>query len=100
LPARFGGDEFCVLMSHTEPHEAAMVADRMLREFEQTVSTLHDQPHLGMSIGLSHINLSRPINAEQLVSHADEAMYAAKLAGKHRVMIRAADGVFMPMWRG
>jgi GGDEF domain-containing protein len=52
-----------------------------------------------MSIGLSHINLSRPINAEQLVNHADEAMYAAKTAGKQRVMIRAADGVYLPMWR-
>jgi GGDEF domain-containing protein len=49
---------------------------------------------------LSHINLSRPVNAEQLVSHADEAMYAAKSAGKQRVMIRDENGVHVPMTRG
>ena len=100
VPARYGGDEFCVLMGHTEPHEAAMVAERMLREFAHAMRDRpQNQPQVGMSIGLSHINLSRPVNAEQLVSHADEAMYAAKSAGKQRVMIRAADGVHVPMSR-
>lgn len=100
-PARYGGDEFCVLMGHTEPHEAAMVAERMLREFAHAMRERpHNQPQVGMSIGLSHINLSRPVNAEQLVSHADEAMYAAKSAGKQRVMIRDENGVHVPITRG
>ena len=101
VPARYGGDEFCVLMGHTEPHEGAMVAERVLREFTHAMrSRPANEPPLGMSIGLSHINLSKPANADQLVTHADEAMYAAKSAGKQRVMIRAADGVYLPMWRG
>jgi GGDEF domain-containing protein len=45
-----------------------------------------------MSIGISHIMLSRPASAEQLLRHADEAMYAAKAAGKQRVMMRQTDG--------
>jgi diguanylate cyclase (GGDEF)-like protein len=101
VPARYGGDEFCVLMGHTEPHEAAMVAERVLREFLHAMRNRPaNEPPVSMSIGLSHINLSKPASAEQLVSHADEAMYAAKSAGKQRVMIRAADGVYLPMWRG
>lgn len=94
VPARYGGDEFCVLMAHTEPAEAAMVAKRILGEFELAMSRRpSDEPQVSMSIGMSHVNLSRPINAQELVSHADEAMYAAKWAGKQRVMVRDRDGV-------
>jgi len=97
VPCRYGGDEFCILMAHTEAAEAGMVADRILREFDLAVKARpSDEPRVSMSIGLSHINLTLPINAEQLVSHADEAMYAAKYAGKQRVMVRGNDGVYTP----
>jgi diguanylate cyclase (GGDEF)-like protein len=93
VPARFGGDEFCVLMGHTQPAEAMLVAQRVQREFEVAVSGREAQePRVGMSIGVSHIMLSRPASAEQLLRHADEAMYAAKAAGKHCVMLRQRDG--------
>jgi len=98
VAARYGGDEFCVLMPHTEPHEAVLVAVRILREFERAVSDrASGERSLGMSIGLSHINLSRPVNAEHLITHADEALYAAKGAGKNRVMMRDTGGVYAPM---
>ena len=98
VAARYGGDEFCVLMPHTEPHEAVLVAVRILREFERAVSgRASGEQSLGMSIGLSHINLSRPVNAEHLITHADEALYAAKGAGKNRVMMRDTGGVYAPM---
>lgn len=105
VPARFGGDEFCVLMPHTQAADAFTVAQRMLREFDRTIASFnyhHEtlrQPSLAsrftlsMSIGIAHIDESRPTNAEQLVSHADEAMYAAKSMGKHCVMMRQGGGV-------
>ena len=49
-----------------------------------------------MSIGIAHIDLSRPADAEQLIQHADEAMYAAKSAASSRAMLRDTDGVFAP----
>jgi two-component system cell cycle response regulator len=97
VPARVGGDEFCVLMSHTQARDAAMVAQRIMREFEHAVQNMTSGSlatrAVSMSMGLGHIDLSRPANAEQLVSHADQAMYAAKLAGKHRILIRMSDGM-------
>jgi diguanylate cyclase (GGDEF)-like protein len=93
VAARYGGDEFCVLMPHTEADEALAVADRILREFDIAAGSIPGQPEISMSIGVSQINLSRPINADQLVSHADQAMYAAKSGGKKRVMIREREGV-------
>ncbi len=95
IVARYGGDEFCVLMPHTTAAEAKTVAQRIIREFETSVRMSDDdQPNLSMSIGLAHIDLSRPINSEQLAMHADEAMYAAKSKGKGRVMIRRKDHIF------
>ena len=45
------------------------------------------------SIGVAHLDLSCPRDTEELIRHADEAMYAAKAAGKHRVMVRDRRGV-------
>lgn len=94
VPARYGGDEFCVLMPESEATEAIAVAQRILRENEQAnLSRPTDEPRVGMSIGVAQIDLSRPVNTEELIRHADEALYAAKAAGKNRVMVRAQDGV-------
>lgn len=105
VPARYGGDEFSILMPHTSAGQAAMVAQRILGEFDRAIASFdvhHEaarQPGqasrftLSMSIGVSHVDLSRPVNAEQFVSHADEAMYAAKMAGKGCVMLREVGGV-------
>jgi diguanylate cyclase (GGDEF)-like protein len=98
VPARYGGDEFCVLMGHTQAHEAAAVAQRIQREFEYALrGRPSDEPRVSMSIGIAHISLSGPISAEQLLHHADEAMYAAKAAGKQRIMLRQADGKCAPV---
>ncbi len=95
--ARYGGDEFCVLMPHTEAHEAQMAAERIRREYEFAMSRRgEDEPETSLSIGLAHIDLSRPVNANQLVTHADEALYAAKSAGKNQVVVRESGGVFSP----
>ncbi len=97
IPARFGGDEFCVLMGHTQPHEAVIVAHRILREFDHAIAGRPaDEPKISMSIGVSHISISQPANAEHLLMHADEALYAAKAAGKRRVMLCEAAGRCVP----
>lgn len=91
--ARYGGDEFCVLMPHTKPNEVVAVAERIHHEFELAMTRRpKGMPHVGMSIGVSHTDLSRPSHAEQLVMHADEAMYAAKSAGKQCIMVKEMDG--------
>ena len=94
VPARYGGDEFCVLMPESEAHEVVRVAVRILRECEvANRSKPEGEPRIGMSIGVAQINQSRPVNTEELIRHADEALYAAKASGKGRIMVRGHEGV-------
>ena len=98
LPARYGGDEFCVMMPSTEAHEAVRVAKRILREFDHAIA--HVEPWatgVGMSIGIAHSDLGRPASAEQLIRQADEALYAAKKAGKRCLMIAEGQGMYSPV---
>ena len=46
-----------------------------------------------MSIGVAQVDLSKPVNTEELIRHADEELYAAKATGKNRIMVRDQTGV-------
>lgn len=93
--ARYGGDEFCVLMPNTQAHEAIDVARRILSEYEYAnQNRSSQQPATSLSLGIAHIDLSRPANAQQLIRHADEAMYAAKSSPNCHAMIRDVDGIY------
>ncbi len=96
VTARYGGDEFCVLMPNTEIEQAVLVSQRILQQYKYSgrIKCEGVAPP-GMSIGIAHVDLSRPANAQQLIQHADEAMYAAKSDATTGVMIREADGVFV-----
>jgi diguanylate cyclase (GGDEF)-like protein len=97
ITARYGGDEFCVLMPHTSPEDAAVVAQRVHSAFVTAASRRPAaEPRVGVSIGVSHVDLSRPRDLAEFVRHADEALYAAKSAGKQLVMVRGTDGPFSP----
>ena len=87
LLARFGGDEFTLLIEDV-PNEAAArtVAQRMVAAVS-TPFSLDDgrQVSLGISAGVA---LSRPgDDAADLLRHADMAMYTAKSLGKGRVAV-------------
>ncbi len=94
VPARYGGDEFCVLMPDSEAYDVAHVARRILGEWNRVnASRPSGAPCMGISIGVAQIDSSRPASSEELIRHADEALYAAKAAGKGRIMVHSGDGI-------
>ncbi|RMH27562.1 MAG: diguanylate cyclase [Planctomycetota bacterium] len=91
--ARYGGDEFIVLMPRTSADTAVALAQRLLRAFDATVRPVAeaDEP-CSMSIGIACLSISRPGAAETLIRHADLALYAAKRAGPGEIRICGPDG--------
>jgi len=92
VAARYGGDEFVLLLPHAGSNDAVAVGDRIREEFRRAAAEmLCTSPGVTMSIGVASLHANRPPGAEQLVGLADRALYQAKQAGRDRVA--AADAV-------
>jgi diguanylate cyclase (GGDEF)-like protein/PAS domain S-box-containing protein len=81
--ARFGGDEFAVLLEDTPLDEAERIADRVLHAMGQPVTVLEREMYISASIGIA-VAGAGPADPVELLRDADVAMYAAKSAGKAR----------------
>ena len=84
LVVRFGGDEFVVVLPHiADPVNARKVATNLLQTLTAPFMLDGDTFHLGASIGISIL----PDDAgsiDELLRHADSAMFRAKTAGRGR----------------
>jgi diguanylate cyclase (GGDEF)-like protein len=96
LVARIGGEEFAVLMPGVSLEMCGEVAERL----RQAVAGL-DMPHLGaapgqevlsVSAGAASIVPAPGILPGQLAALADSALYAAKAAGRNRIMLAVESG--------
>lgn len=87
VAARYGGDEFVLLLPHTDLDRGLTVADRMRRELAARAAQYRDAGFsVTMSIGIASILVDRPGSADALVSMADRALYSAKEQGKDRIV--------------
>lgn len=92
LVARLGGDEFVVLVPAIEREaDATALADRIVRALDETIEARRVRVMLGISVGIA-IFPDDAADADTLFYRADEAMYAAKAAGKHRVSSARRSG--------
>ena len=85
--ARFGGEEFVVILPQTPLAGAKVVAETIGKFFAQTkmktVSTSQNIGAITMSIGIACYQ--RGESAEDLIGRADQALYVAKSTGRNRV---------------
>jgi diguanylate cyclase (GGDEF)-like protein len=82
--ARLGGDEFVVLADDIEsPDQAADFVDKLLIQLNTPLQLNEHTIHPAASIGIS-IYPDDGISAEDLIRHADIAMYSAKAAGSNQ----------------
>ena len=86
LVARFGGEEFVVLLSHCDAAFALDKAESLRAEIEAL--NPHDLP-ITTSIGVSTLEGDLRGNFETLFSSADKGVYEAKENGRNRVAFRA-----------
>jgi diguanylate cyclase (GGDEF)-like protein len=86
LPARFGGDEFAVVMLRTTLEGLKGAAERLRTEIaKQRVHTERGPISVTVSIGGAHVAMfETPISPNELLRTADHCLYAAKQGGRNR----------------
>jgi two-component system, cell cycle response regulator len=88
VAARYGGDEFILLLPHSSAEEAATMIQRVREEYRQASSIiLRRNEGATMSVGIGSRRADDPTSPEQLVACADAALYQAKGAGRNRIVI-------------
>jgi len=88
--ARYGGDEFIVLLPETESAQALEVAERMrMRMAAETTGVTGSVP-VSLSIGIAAFP-EHGETFEAIVASADSALYHAKRNGRNRVVLASND---------
>ncbi|MCP4987204.1 MAG: EAL domain-containing protein [Colwellia sp.] len=78
LASRFGGDEFVIVLSHLKNvDEAVEVAEKVLLQFKEPIKLGSNIFYVSTSIGIAYTELATE-KSDDLISHADIAMYEAK----------------------
>jgi diguanylate cyclase (GGDEF)-like protein/PAS domain S-box-containing protein len=81
--ARFGGDEFAVLLEGVESaQEAADTAERVLEALAEPLTLEHKELVIRSSMGISVVEGEAAGDADEMIRNADAAMYIAKRDGK------------------
>jgi diguanylate cyclase (GGDEF)-like protein len=86
IVARYGGDEFVVILPETNQEHSEIVAERIRRTLAE--HHFHGGRNLRLSLHASFGAACYPVHArypQELLALADAAMYEAKAAGKNRV---------------
>ncbi|WP_312739981.1 membrane-associated sensor domain-containing protein [Cedecea neteri] len=85
LVARFGGEEFIILLPGASSEEAVLVAQRIQRNLAQAAlehSASPVNPAVTVSLGIA--GWSKEISTSRLIAEADAALYSAKEQGRNR----------------
>jgi diguanylate cyclase (GGDEF)-like protein len=85
LLARWGGEEFVVLIPGANAQAAAGLAERLRAAVESL--NREDLPPITISIGVASLSGRTRLRPEGLFDEADGALYAAKTAGRNRVVV-------------
>jgi two-component system cell cycle response regulator len=91
LVARYGGEEFFLVMPDTDALYASSVAERLRADVEKVpfVTRSGEEIPVTVSIGIAEWH-GRSDTPDALIKRADQALYAAKRAGRNRVVASAA----------
>lgn len=92
LPFRIGGDEFAILLPHTDAESARIVARRLLAGALQPAVPEQGHRPVSFSAGVAAMP-DTALTRAQLYSQADAALYSAKRAGRTDVVVFDASDV-------
>jgi len=101
IPARFGGEEFAILLPDTAPEQSVEIAERIRRavadeRFEVETSSEPIRATISMGVAGYPKDGSDP---NELIHQADLAVYRAKLQGRNRVLAASSEPLLVPAER-
>ena len=87
LIARFGGEEFIILLPDTDLKGAQLVAEKLRKKVEERLFLIDGQEiHITLSAGVGTESPTMSADRFQLLKRVDNALYKAKEMGRNRVM--------------
>lgn len=87
IVARFGGEEFIILLPYTTEDEAIFVAEKIRHIIEnRTIESRGKQVTVTISLGVSQMK-EQDDNIESIIVRADEALYLAKSKGRNQTVL-------------
>lgn len=99
--ARFGGEEFVILLPETNAENALKTAERLRASVNDIQVPLQQggMVEFTVSVGVASYSSSGNNNIEKLISGADKALYAAKKSGRNKVCMNghSADSSTTPL---
>ncbi|RAK01398.1 deoxycytidine triphosphate deaminase [Aliidiomarina maris] len=87
LFARFGGEEFIVLLPHTELEVATVIAERLRQTVEHLEPLNANVSPVTTSVGVGCLLMHDSVDSA--ISRVDDALYRAKRAGRNRVEVQS-----------
>lgn len=94
IAARIGGEEFCLILPRTGQEEANGIAERLRQVFERLVVEPLPRGRVTASFGVYE---AMPCDSmQQILLRADQALYAAKEAGRNRVVAMERPPIRVP----
>jgi diguanylate cyclase (GGDEF)-like protein/putative nucleotidyltransferase with HDIG domain len=98
VPARFGGEEFAILLPETPPEQALEIAERIRRavaDHRFEVETSSEPIRATVSMGIAGFPKDGT-DPNELIHQADLAVYRAKLQGRNRVLGASSEPLLLP----
>ncbi|MBF6604806.1 MAG: GGDEF domain-containing protein [Chloroflexi bacterium] len=86
VPARFGGEEFAILLRDPSPSIAAEVGERVRTAVAELDLDLLHGSRVTVSVGVA-VSVAPAEPIDEVIAAADRALYAAKRAGRNRVVV-------------
>ena len=90
-PFRYGGDEFCVILTQVSREQAIKTSERLIQSFNEK-----KLPLTGLSVGLAQFNRNQDTkwteDLANLIKRSDAALYKAKQSGRNRVVVDKQTG--------
>jgi diguanylate cyclase (GGDEF)-like protein/putative nucleotidyltransferase with HDIG domain len=101
VPARFGGEEFSILLPETTPERAVEIAERIRKAVARsTFGAEVSSTPIKVTISLGVAAYPRhATDAQRLIHEADLAVYRAKLQGRNRVLLASSEPLLVPAVR-